>query len=159
MFVYIASDHAGYKMKEIIKKFLIMSDYKVKDFGADEFDETDDYPDFIHPCINELSIDVVNNVLSQSRAIILGGSGTGEAIIANRYEGVRAVICNSDNLEIVNLGRQHNDANVLSIGARFISDEMAIDAVKVFLDTKFSEDERHARRIEKIDSRKIIEDL
>jgi ribose 5-phosphate isomerase B len=159
MFVYIASDHAGYEMKENLKKFLIMSDYKVKDFGADEFASADDYTDYMHSCASELSVDVINNVLSQSRAIILGGSGTGEAIVANRYEGVRAVVCNSDNIEIVKLGRQHNDANVLSIGARFVSDEIAIEAVKTFLETKFIEDERHVRRLKKIDTDKIIEDL
>jgi ribose 5-phosphate isomerase B len=154
MFVYIASDHAGYKMKEEIKKFLIIENYKVKDYGATEYNESDDYTDYIHPCINDLSEDIRSNVLSQSVAIVLGGSGTGEAIVANRYMGVRAVVANSDNTEIIKLGRQHNDANVLSIGARFVSDEFVLEAVRVFLSTKFTsegEGERHVRRIKKID--------
>lgn len=160
--IYIGSDHAGYEMKEELKKFLEMREYEVVDHGAYEYDEDDDYPDFIFPVAQDVILD------PNSVGIILGGSGQGEAIAANRVRGVRAVVFNGqynpkvnldDNLEndreIPNeivLSRQHNDANILSLGARFLTIDEAKDAVEMWLETEFSGDERHVRRIEKLDT-------
>lgn len=109
-------------------------------------DEHDDYPDVVFP--------VAKAVASEpgSFGVVIGGSGQGEAITANRVRGVRAVVFYGSRLEIVPLAREHNDANVLSLGARFIDEGEAIEAVKLFLSTTFSGDERHVRRIEKLDN-------
>jgi ribose 5-phosphate isomerase B len=151
MFVYIASDHAGFEMKEVLKKFLLSESFSVKDYGAEVLLIDDDYTEYIHACIKDLSDEVVSNVLSLDKAIIFGGSGTGEAIVANRYKSIRTVVYNGQDLEIVKLGREHNEANVLSIGARFVTNESMLKAVNLFLNTKFTEEERHVRRIKKID--------
>jgi ribose 5-phosphate isomerase B len=137
MFVYIASDHAGYKLKEEIKKFVNVKypDFEVADFGASSYDETDDYPDFVFPAMSALQEKLFEGGVAYG--IVLGGSGTGEAIVANRFERVRAVVCNSENLEIVTLARQHNDANVISFGARFVSEDFACSALRCFFETSF----------------------
>ena len=145
MKIYIGSDHAGYELKEILKKYLSELGHNVEDKGAFDFDVNDDYPDFVAPVAKEIEND------KNARGIILGGSGEGEAMVANRYEGVRAIEYYGGNLEIVRLGREHNDANILSLGARFINEEEAKNAVKIFLETDFSNDERHIRRIKEID--------
>ncbi len=154
MFVYLSTDHAGFELKNQIAEFL-KGDYKnfeIKDFGAFKYDENDDYPDFIIPCIDDFTKDLEKNKANNnSFAIVIGGSGTGEAITANRFKGVRAVVANSDNLEIIKLGRMHNDANVISFGARFVDFDFAKQAIKIFLETKF-EGGRHQERINKIDS-------
>lgn len=144
MTVYLASDHAGLKLKEKIKKFLRKEGYKSQDFGAYSFDKDDDYPDFISKVAGAVSKD------PQSRGIILGGSGEGEAIVANKFTNVRAAVFYGGNLEIVRLSREHNDANILSLGARFVQNEEALKVVKLWLETSFSKQERHTRRIEKI---------
>jgi len=146
MKIFLGSDHAGFELKNELKKFLEEFGYEVKDFGNDVYDEQDDYPDFILPVAQAVAKDPQN-----SRGIILGGSGQGEAIIANRIKGVRAVVVYDYNENIITLSRQHNDANVLSLGARFIDTSEAKSAVRVWLETPFSEDERHKRRIAKID--------
>jgi len=159
--IHIGADHAGYELKEYLKKLLEMREYEVIDHGADEYDEDDDYPDFIFPVAQNVLID------KDSRGIILGGSGQGEAIAANRLRGIRATLFNGqynppvnfddeaqNDREIPNeivLSRQHNDANVLSLGARFLTEEEAKDAVTLWLETEFSGEERHIRRIEKLD--------
>lgn len=159
--IHIGSDHAGFEMKEELKSFLESSGYDVIDHGAFEYDEDDDYPDFIFPVAESVAID------SESMGIILGGSGQGEAICANRVKGIRAVVFNGQYNPVVNyddelendreipneiiLSRQHNDANVLSLGARFLSMSEAKDAVELWLETEFSGDERHLRRLQKID--------
>ncbi len=142
--VYLATDHAGFELKEKIKEFLKKEGYEVKDCGAFEYDKEDDYPDFISQAAEAVSKD------PDSRAIILGGSGQGEAIVANKFPNVRAAVYYGSAEEMPSLTRQHNDSNILSLGARFLSVEEATAAVKLFLETKFSEDERHIRRIEKI---------
>lgn len=147
MKIFIASDHAGFELKEVLKKYLEELKYKVRDFGAFTYDKGDDYPDFIRPLAEELSKKPEN-----TKAIILGGSGQGEAIIANRFKGVRATVLYSYNEEMVKLSREHNYANVLSLGARFLSEEEAKKAVKLWLETDFPGGERHIRRIKKIDS-------
>lgn len=143
MKIYLGTDHAGFKLKEEIKQFLSI-DYEVEDCGADVFDEQDDYPDFIVKAAKGVSEN------PGCMGIIFGGSGQGEAIVANKHKGIRAVVYNTENLDLIMLAREHNNANMLSIGARFVSGEHAKQAVKLFLDTPFSGDERHKRRIEKI---------
>ena len=146
MTIYLASDHAGFELKEKVKKFLIDSGYEVEDFGAFKLDPDDDYPDFIRKAAEAVSKDPEN-----SRAIILGGSGEGEAMVANRYKGVRAAVYYGSKEEILKLSREHNDANVLALGARFLNPKEALEAVAFWLKHPFSRKERHQRRIQKID--------
>jgi ribose 5-phosphate isomerase B len=151
--IHIGSDHAGFELKEELKSFLETLQYEVIDHGAYEYDEDDDYPDFIYPVAESVAID------SQSLGIVIGGSGQGEAICANRIKGIRATVFNGqyeplDGREVPNeivLSREHNDANVLSLGARFISIAEAKEAVELWLETDFSGDDRHVRRIQKIE--------
>lgn len=145
MNIYIGSDHAGYELKEKIKIFLKEIGHEVVDKGAHKLDNEDDYPDFIVP--------VAKAVASHegSFGIILGGSGEGEAISANRIEGARATEYYGGDPEIIKVSREHNDANILSIGARFTTEEEAKEAIRLFLETKFSGDERHIRRIKKLE--------
>lgn len=144
MNIYIGSDHAGYSLKETLKTYLKELNCNVIDKGAFSLNEQDDYPDFIIPVAEEVSKD------KNSLGIILGGSGQGEQISANKIDGVRAIEYYGGNLDIVKLGREHNNANILSLGARFLSTEEAQNAVKIFLETNFSEEERHERRIDEI---------
>ena len=147
MKIYIATDHAGYEMKEALASYLEKDlGYTVADKGAHQHDSNDDYPDFIQLVAQEVSRDP-----SGSQGIILGGSGQGEAIVANRFPNVRAVIYYGGPIEIVKLSREHNNANVLSLGARFLSLDAAKEAVKLWLDTSFSGEERHSRRLKKIE--------
>lgn len=146
--LYLATDHAGFELKEKLKKYISEElGLEVKDFGNFVYDESDDYPDFILPAIKAVERDLLNDI--DSRAIILGGSGQGEAMAANRVPGIRATVLYSYNEEIIKLSKEHNNANVLSLGARFISEDEAKKAVKLWLETKFSGEERHKRRIEK----------
>ena len=150
MKVYIGADHAGFDLKSQLIKFLEnQCDVLVEDLGAHSFDQDDDYPDFILPVAQAVKTDTKNQ--EKVCGIVLGGSGQGEALAANRVEGVRAAVYYGHDIEIVRLSRLHNDANVLSLGARFLSEEQAKEAAKVFLDTEFSHDERHKRRIAKLD--------
>lgn len=144
MKVYIGSDHAGYELKEKLKIYLSELDHNVEDMGAFELEKDDDYPDFIKPVAHAVADD------PESLGIVLGGSGEGEEMAANKVEGVRATEYYGGNLEIVKLSREHNNANVLSLGARFVKEDEAKEAVKIFLETPFSNEERHIRRIEKI---------
>lgn len=148
MKVYFASDHAGFELKNLLMEAVKEDfDLEVEDCGAFTYDEDDDYPDFV-----KVASEAVSNNIEESVAVILGGSGQGEAIVANRFPNVRATVYYGGPLDIVALGREHNDANVLSLGARFITDEEALAAVRVWLETPFSGDDRHERRIGKIDS-------
>lgn len=146
--IYLATDHAGYNLKEILKKYLSEIGFEVKDMGNFVYEENDDYPDWILPAARAVAEDLKNGV--DSKAIILGGSGQGEAIVANRIAGVRAAVLYNYNEDIIKLSRQHNDANILSLGARFLSEDEAKKAVKLWLETEFSKEERHQRRIDKI---------
>lgn len=143
MKVYLGTDHAGFEFKEKIKEYLKDEGYEVVDCGADVFDKNDDYPDFISKVGVEVSIDPQN-----VRGIVLGKSGAGECIVANKYKGVRAFL--AVNKKNVMLARQHNNANVISLGSEITPIDDAKTLVKIFLDTPFSEEERHKRRIEKI---------
>ena len=144
MKIHVATDHAGLELKEKVKLYLSDLNYEVIDHGAYEYDALDDYPDFIFPCANAVSND------PESKGIILGGSGQGEAMAANRVKGVRAAVFYNGPDEIIKLSRQHNNANILSLGARFMSEEEMYKIIELWLSTDF-ESGRHQRRIEKLD--------
>lgn len=145
MKIFIGTDHAAFEYKEAIKKSLLEAGYEVEDKGAFSYDENDDYPDFIYSVAQAVAEDPVNR-----RGIVLGGSGQGEAIVANKVKGIRAAIGFND--FIIRLSREHNDANVLSLGARTISKENAIRFTHEWLQFPFSDKGRHQRRIDKIKS-------
>jgi len=142
--IHLATDHAGLDLKNSIREYLINQGYDVKDHGAYEYDALDDYPDFIIPCAKAVSKDL------NSRGIIFGGSGQGEAMAANRIKGVRAAVFYNGPDEIIRLSRQHNNANVLSIGARFMMESEIQSAIEIWLKEPF-EGGRHVKRIEKLD--------
>ena len=142
MRIAIGSDHAGYQYKEMLKRALAERGHEVRDFGTDSTEPVD-YPVFIRPVAEAVARG------EYERGIVLGGSGNGEAIVANRVRGVRCTLC--WNRESARLGRSHNDANVLSLGERMISPEEALEIVDVWLSTPF-EGGRHARRIAQIDA-------
>jgi len=144
MKIHVATDHAGLELKEKVKLYLSDLNYEVIDHGAYEYDALDDYPDFIFPCANAVSND------PESKGIILGGSGQGEAMAANRVKGVRAAVFYNGPDEIIKLSRQYNNANILSLGARFMSEEEMYKIIELWLSTDF-ESGRHQRRIEKLD--------
>ena len=141
MKIGIGSDHAGFEYKEKIKAFLQGLGHEVVDFGTNSAEPVD-YPKFIRPVAEAVAAGQCE------RGIVLGGSGNGEAITANRVRGVRCALC--WNLETARLGRQHNDANVISIGQRMIPLDLALQIVQVWLDTPFAGG-RHAQRIREID--------
>ena len=142
MRIAIASDHAGYRYKEEIKPFVSGLGHEVVDFGTDSV-ESADYPVFIRPAAEAVASGECE------RGIVLGGSGNGEAMAANRVAGVRCALCWS--VETARLAREHNDANMLSLGERLVSVELALEIVKTWLETPF-EGGRHIRRIELIDA-------
>lgn len=171
--IYLATDHRGFELKEKIKQWLTEWGYQYEDCGAFELNPDDDYPDFIHKAAQKVSEDPENN-----KAIILGGSGQGEAMVANRYKGVKAAVFygpapkkilgrvyyygwffgwnnffyNVFAKPFIKLSREHNNANVLSLGVEFLDEDTAKRAIKLWLETPFSGEERHIRRINKIDS-------
>ena len=144
MKIHLATDHAGLELKEKVKLYLSDLNYEVIDHGAYEYDALDDYPDFIFPCAKAVAKD------TESRGIILGGSGQGEAMAANRIKGVRAAVFYNGPDDIVKLSREHNDANVLSIGARFMDESEIYRVIEIWINEPF-EGGRHVRRIEKLD--------
>ena len=144
MKIYIAADHAGFNLKNYLKKQLLADGYDIEDCGAFNFDPLDDYPDFIIPAAEK----VANQ--PNSRGIIIGGSGQGEAMAANRIQGVRAAVYYDGPIDIVKLSRLHNNANILSLGARFLSVERSTEILNIWLAEKF-EGERHENRINKLD--------
>jgi len=143
--IYLASDHAGFELKEKIKRYFNKNNIKYNDLGLHKLDKQDDYPDYIIPAARKVSQD------KNSLGIIVGGSGQGEAIAANKVKGIRAAVLYSYNENIVKLSREHNNSNVLSLGARFLNKKEAIKAVSLWLKTSFSEEERHKRRLKKIE--------
>ncbi|MDE2031004.1 MAG: RpiB/LacA/LacB family sugar-phosphate isomerase [Patescibacteria group bacterium] len=144
MKVYIGTDHAGYELKEKLNIYLKDQGYDFEDIGAFEFEKDDDYPDFIKPVAHAVADD------PRGMGIVIGGSGQGEAMCANRIDGIRAALYYGGNLDIIKASRNDNDANILSLGARFINEDEAKSAIKIFLETPFSNEPRHIRRIEKI---------
>ena len=145
MKIHIATDHAGLDLKNIIRDYLISKGHEVTDHGAHEYDALDDYPDYIFPCAKAVASDL------ESRGIILGGSGQGEAMAANRVKGVRAAVFYNGPVEIVKLSREHNNANILSLGARFMTEDEIYGVIEMWLDESFGGG-RHQRRIDKLDS-------
>ncbi len=157
--IYFAADHAGFDLKNALVEHVRTLGYEVEDMGASTLDAADDYPDFITPCAERVAAE------RGTFGILIGGSGQGEAMAANRVAGVRAAVFygpmqvtaaldvegdhSEDGYDAVRLPRRHNNANVLSIGARFVSGDEADEAVRVFLETPFSGDERHRRRLAK----------
>lgn len=141
MKIAIGSDHAGFNYKEKIKQFLADLKHEVTDFGTDS-EKPVDYPLFIRPVAEAVARG------EAQRGVVLGGSGNGEAMAANRIKGVRCALC--WNVASARLARQHNDANVLSLGERMISEEDALRIVRVWLETGF-EGGRHLRRIRLLD--------
>ena len=144
MKIHLATDHAGLDLKNSIKEYLVREGHDVTDHGAHEYDALDDYPDFIFPCAHAVASDVSN------RGIILGGSGQGEAMAANRIKGVRAAVFYNGPMDIVKLSREHNNANILSIGARFMDEGEILNVLEIWFDEPF-EGGRHQRRIDKLD--------
>ena len=138
--IAMACDHAGFELKEVVKKHLSDLGYDVKDYGTNS-SESVDYPDFAHQLGHAI------NSGEYKRGIVICGSGNGVQMTVNKYPGVRCALC--WNAEIAHLGRQHNDCNVVSLPARFISQETALQIVDEFLNTPF-EGGRHQRRVEKI---------
>ncbi|MHB9003935.1 MAG: ribose 5-phosphate isomerase B [Coriobacteriia bacterium] len=141
MRIAVASDHAGYDHKASIAAHLKATGHEVVDFGTHST-EIVDYPDFIHPAADAVTAG------DCERAVVLGGSGNGEAMVANRHRGVRCALCWNE--ESAKLARLHNDANALSIGQRLVTEELALRIVDVWLNTPF-QGGRHAHRVESID--------
>ncbi|MEK7521206.1 MAG: RpiB/LacA/LacB family sugar-phosphate isomerase [Patescibacteria group bacterium] len=142
MRIYIGTDHGGYKLKQEVKLFIEGLGYEVVDKGAFELQGEDDYPDYVFPVAEHVSSE------EGSLGIVIGRSGNGEAIAANKVRGVRAAVCL--NSAMAEKAREHNSANILSLGADYIPREEVLEVVKTFLESKFSGEKRHKRRIEKI---------
>lgn len=157
--ILIASDHAGFALKNALLEYVHTLGSSAEDLGAFALSEDDDYPDFVTPLAKRVASS------SDTLGIIIGGSGQGEAMCANRVPGIRAAVfygpmhvtasleieggSSEDLYDVVRLPRRHNNANILSIGARFVSEEEAKQAVQIFLNTPFSDVPRHARRLAK----------
>ena len=146
MKIYFASDHAGFEMKKELIHYARNLGYESEDCGAFEYNEKDDYPDFVKVAAEKVNTDPEN-----SKAVVIGGSGQGEDMVADKFPHVRAAVYYGGPLEIVKLSREHNDANVLSLGARFVTVDEAKKALELWLKTPFSGDDRHKRRIRKIE--------
>lgn len=153
MKIYIGTDHAGFGLKEKLVEFLKGQGHEVVDKGAFEYNEGDDYPDFVIPVAKEVSGDP-----DHTRGIIIGATGQGEALTANKFAHVRAVVYYGkakcvvdDEADVIVRSREHNNSNIISLGARYLTEEDAIDAVKLWLDTPYEGGERHVRRLGKID--------
>jgi len=160
MKIFIGTDHAGFGLKEKLVSSLQAQGHEVVDKGAYEYNEGDDYPDFVIPVAQEVSKNPDN-----TKGIILGATGEGEAIAANKFPHVRAVVyygksnCVVDNeADILVRSREHNNANILSLGARYFTEESVLEAVNTWITTPYSNDERHVRRLAKIDQIKIVGD-
>jgi ribose 5-phosphate isomerase B len=160
MKIYLATDHTGIELKNKVKEFLQKKGHDPEDCGAYEYEKYDDYPDWISKAAEKVSAH------PQDRGIIFGGSGQGEAMVANKFKNVRCALFytpalptqpvniegdkSTDPFEILKLSRQHNNANMLSIGFRFVTEENVFEAIKIWLETPGPKEERHLRRVEKI---------
>lgn len=162
MKLYFAADHAGFELKNILLAYAREAlGAEVEDCGALTYDKDDDYPQFIADAARKLAADVAAGV--ESRAVVIGGSGQGEAIVANRFKGVRCALyygapsstqkdMSGKELDMLSSTREHNNANALSLGARFLSVDEAKSALAHWLSTPFPGEERHMRRIRAIDT-------
>jgi ribose 5-phosphate isomerase B len=142
MRLHIGSDHAGLELKNELLAHLVNNGHDVTDHGPYEYDALDDYPDFCIPAAQAVSKDPA------SLGVVIGGSGNGEQVSANKVKGIRAVLAWS--IETAKLGKEHNNANVVSIGGRMHSIDQCKEIIDAFIATPFSNDERHIRRIDKI---------
>jgi ribose 5-phosphate isomerase B len=159
--IYFASDHAGFELKGQLVSFVRELGHESQDCGPASFDKDDDYPPLIAGAAQKLSADALAG--KDSRAVVIGASGQGEAIVANRFKGVRCALyygapavsqtdASGNTLDIIESTRMHNNANALSLGARFLSTDEAKAVLKKWLDTPFTNEARHARRIVQIDT-------
>ena len=146
MKIYIASDHAGFEMKRELIPFLRSFKFEIIDCGPEEYVHDDDYPDYVSLVAEKVSND------SEAKGVIIGYSGQGEAMVANRFPNVRCAVFYGGPKHVLTLSREHNDANILSLGANFITISEAKQAVELWLKTKFSGEERHTRRIVKLEN-------
>ena len=168
MNIFIASDHAGFELKSILIESLSEIGHTVVDCGSYAYHEGDDYPQFIAKAARAVSESEAvrktedesflltadqNRDPQETRGIVIGGSGTGEAIVANKYPHVRCAICYGgySTLDIVKLSREHNNSNMLSLGARFLAHDEALELVLLWLNTPFTGDERHVRRLHEVE--------
>ena len=151
MRIHIGSDHAGLEFKNELITHLVANGHDVTDHGPYEYDALDDYPDFCIPCAEAVAKDAT------SLGIVLGGSGNGEQIAANKVKGVRAALVWS--IETAKLAREHNNANVISVGQRLHSADFVKELIDTFIGTKFPGDERHVRRIEKISNYEVTGEI
>ncbi len=142
MRIYIGADHRGFILKEILVEWLKQEEYEVVDVGAYEFNEEDDYPDYAEKVAKEIA------GTKGERGILICGSGHGVDIAANRFKEIRSIL--GYNLEVVRQGREHEDANILSLPADWVDEKEAKERVRIFLETEFSGEVRHRRRIEKL---------
>ncbi|MEK7569374.1 MAG: RpiB/LacA/LacB family sugar-phosphate isomerase [Patescibacteria group bacterium] len=154
MKIYVGTDHAGFGLKEKLVPYLAGQGHEVVDMGAHEYDEHDDYPDFVIPVAREVSKNP-----DTVRGIIFGATGQGEAMAANKFPHVRAVVYYGradcvvdDEADIIVRSREHNDSNVLSFAARYLTEDDVLEASRRWLATPYSGDERHVRRLGKIDA-------
>ena len=145
MKIYIGSDHAGFEMKRELIPFISSKGHMVVDCGPKEYNHDDDYPDYVSVVANYVSRD------KDALGVIIGYSGQGEAMVANRFSRVRCAVFYGGPKHVLTLSREHNDANILSLGANFLTIVEAKIAVDLWIHTKFSLDERHKRRIAKIE--------
>ena len=157
MKIFIGTDHAGFGLKEILVPFLQNQGYEIIDKGAYEYNEGDDYPDFVVPVAREVSKNP-----DEVKGIIFGATGEGEAMAANKFPHVRAAVfygsCEvvvDDEANIIVRSREHNNSNILSLGARYLTEKKMLEAVTLWLNTAYSGEERHVRRLAKIDEIKI----
>src|SRR3989338_642394 len=139
--IYFSGDHAGFYLKEKLMDFFRKKGFEIRDFGPYAYDKNDDYPDFVISMAKTVKKDKVFG-------LVIAGSGEGEAIAVNKLKGIRASVYHGKNLKIVKTTREHNDANVLCIGARFVPEKEMKKAIEIFLETKF-QGERHGGRLGK----------
>ena len=145
MRIYLASDHAGFELKEALIPYLVERGFAVEDLGPKTLEPDDDYPDYLMPLAAKVAAE------RGTFGIAIGGSGQGEGMASNRIKGARATVFYGGNKDILKVSREHNDANILALGARFVSADEAKEAVSFWLLTPFSDSERHVRRIKKLD--------
>lgn len=148
MKIYLATDHAGFQLKENIKNYLEEKGHEVYDCGSLTLELGDNYPEYMARAAEKVQADAMH---APAMAVIFGGSGVGEAIVANRFAHVRAVVYAGGPLDVIKVSREHNDTNVLSIGTRFVTENEAKQAIDLFFMTPFSHDERHVDRIVQIE--------
>ena len=146
MKIYIGSDHAGFEMKKDLISYLLQNNHEIIDCGPKEYVHDDDYPDYVSIVADHISKE--KNVIG----IVIGRNGQGEAIVSNRFQNVRCAVFYGGSKHMITLSREHDDANMISLGSSFLTNEEARRAVDLFLHTKFSGDERHIRRIKKIEN-------